>query len=366
VRSKGKRTRHKSRTSGVIPFVGVVDREIIAFSQGDTRRGSYNASLDISHPEIREFLNIRKPGNGDLHRKCLNLHHCVNIPDSFMEIIDRCMYDSNASDDWPLIDPHDGQVTEVVSAKELWEIIIKNRLATGEPYIHFIDSSNRALPPTMKAKGLKVRQANLCVEITLPTDEKRTAVCCLSSLNAFTYDQWKDDTLFIEDMMRMLDNTLQTFINKSKELPGDPLRRARYSAEMSRDVGLGLMGFHSYLQSKNIPIDSAIAKGINFKMFQSLASKTNAASLLLGSERGEPEDMKGTGHRFGHKMAIAPNATSSIICGGVSPACETIPANIFTHKTKTGSFEVKNSLLETLLASKGKNTGEVWSFAVHG
>jgi ribonucleoside-diphosphate reductase alpha chain len=171
VRSKGKRTRHKSRTSGVIPFVGVVDREIIAFSQGDTRRGSYNASLDISHPEIREFLNIRKPGNGDLHRKCLNLHHCVNIPDSFMEIIDRCMYDSNASDDWPLIDPHDGQVTEVVSAKELWEIIIKNRLATGEPYIHFIDSSNRALPPTMKAKGLKVRQANLCVEITLPTDE---------------------------------------------------------------------------------------------------------------------------------------------------------------------------------------------------
>lgn len=359
VRSKGQRTRHKSRTSGQVKFVRVVDSEILAFSQGETRRGSYQATSDMSHPEIREFITIRKPG-GDIHTKAFNIHHCVNIPDSFMQIIKRCMIDPDANDDWPLIDPHTGETIRIESAKSLWELLMETRMATGEPYIHYIDTSNRAMPETMKAKGLKINNANLCVEITLPTAPDRTAVCCLSSLNGYLFDEWKDDELFLEDMGRMLDNTLQTFINDSKELEGDPLWRARYSAEQERSIGLGLMGFHSYLQKKNVPIESAVAKSINNRIYSHVKKGLNAASLKLGEERGEAPDMEGTGERFSHKLANAPNATSSIICGGTSPSIETIPANVFTHKTKSGSFEVRNQDLARLLETYDRNDEGTW------
>jgi ribonucleoside-diphosphate reductase alpha chain len=356
VRSNGINTKGGSRSSGVIPFLKVVDAEVLAFAQGVTRRASYAAYMDVSHPEIMEFLEMRKPTGGDVNRKCLNLHNAVNIPDAFMEIIEACVKDPDADDSWPLVDPHTQNVIEMVSAKEIWQKLLELRIQTGEPYLHFIDTTNRALPRAQREAGLRVHQSNLCTEITLPTNEERTAVCCLSSVNFEKFDEWKGDEMFIEDLIRMLDNVLEYFIQNAP----DALKKAKYSAMMERSVGLGAMGFHSYLQKKAIPFESALATSINRRLFAHIKSRAEAATVKLAQERGPCPDAKGEMRRNMHLLAIAPNASTSIICGGTSPGIEPIVANAFTHKTQSGSFLVKNKFLEDLLETLGQNTDEVW------
>jgi ribonucleoside-diphosphate reductase alpha chain len=356
IRSDGTATSGGSQSSGSVPFMHVVDSEMLAFSQGKTRRGSYASYQDISHPEIEEFIEIRKPSGGDVHRKCLNLHHAINIPDSFMSIIADCTDNPSANDDWELIDPHTKKVVRTVSAKRLWQKILETRVATGEPYICFTDSINKKLPQAQKKLGLRVYHSNLCSEITLPTNEDRTAVCCLSSLNLEKYDEWKKDPHFIPDVIRFLDNVLEYFINNAP----DSLRRAKYSAKRERSIGLGTMGFHSYLQSKNIPFASALAKGQNMNIFSHIKQQAIKASTKLAEERGEAPDMEGTGLRNAHLLAIAPNASSSIICGSTSPSIEPVRANIYSQKTMSGTFLMKNKYLEQVLESKGTNTENTW------
>ena len=356
IRSDGTGTSGGSQSSGSIPFMHVVDSEMLAFSQGKTRRGSYATYQDISHPEIEEFLELRKPSGGDIHRKCLNLHHGVNISDKFMSIINQCTINPSANDDWELIDPHTDKVIRTVSAKKLWQKILETRVATGEPYLSFIDTIQKSLPLSQKKLGLKVHHSNLCSEITLPTSEERTAVCCLSSLNLEKYDEWKDDSKFIPDVVRFLDNVLEYFINNSP----DSLSRAKYSAMRERSIGLGAMGFHSYLQSKSVPFASAIAKGINLKIFKQIKEEALATSKILAEERGEAPDMEGTGLRFAHMLAIAPNASSSIICGSTSPSIEPLRANAYTQKTMSGTHFMRNKFLEKLLKEKEINTDETW------
>ena len=356
IRSDGTGTSGGSQSSGSIPFMHVVDSEMLAFSQGKTRRGSYATYQDISHPEIEEFLELRKPSGGDIHRKCLNLHHGVNISDKFMSIINQCTINPSANDDWELIDPHTDKVIRTVSAKRLWQKILETRVATGEPYLSFIDTIQKSLPLSQKKLGLKVHHSNLCSEITLPTSEERTAVCCLSSLNLEKYDEWKDDPKFIPDVVRFLDNVLEYFINNSP----DSLSRAKYSAMRERSIGLGAMGFHSYLQSKSIPFASAIAKGINRTIFSKIKEESLQTSKILAEERGEAPDMEGTGLRFAHMLAVAPNASSSIICGGTSPSIEPLRANAYTQKTMSGTHFMRNKFLEKLLKEKELNTDETW------
>jgi|TARA_R110000822_G_scaffold23210_5_gene72074 ribonucleoside-diphosphate reductase alpha chain len=356
IRSDGTGTSGGSQSSGSIPFMHVVDSEMLAFSQGKTRRGSYATYQDISHPEIEEFLELRKPSGGDIHRKCLNLHHGVNISDKFMSIINQCTINPSANDDWELIDPHTDKVIRTVSAKRLWQKILETRVATGEPYLSFIDTIQKHLPLSQKKLGLKVHHSNLCSEITLPTSEERTAVCCLSSLNLEKYDEWKDDPKFIPDVVRFLDNVLEYFINNSP----DSLSRAKYSAMRERSIGLGAMGFHSYLQSKSIPFASAIAKGINRTIFSKIKEESLQTSKILAEERGEAPDMEGTGLRFAHMLAVAPNASSSIICGGTSPSIEPLRANAYTQKTMSGTHFMRNKFLEKLLKEKEINTDETW------
>lgn len=356
IRSNGAKTTSGSSSSGVIPFMKVVDSEVLAFSQGETRRGSYAAYLDIGHPEIVEFLEMRKPTGGDVNRKCLNLHNAVNIPDAFMQIIERCTKDPFASDDWALIDPNSKQIVEWVSAKALWQRLLELRLQTGEPYIHFIDASNRALPEAQKRLGLRVNHSNLCSEITLATSEERTAVCCLSSVNAEKFDEYSKNPLFVGDLVRMLDNVLSFFIEHAPQY----LSRAIYSARRERSIGLGLMGFHSFLQSNMIPFEGVMAKSLNRRMFKHLKQQAVAASQVLAEERGECEDGEGTGMRNMHLLAVAPNASSSIICGGVSASIEPQRANIFTHKTGSGSWKVKNVYLAKLLADYGRDDDDTW------
>ena len=360
VRSDGTMTSGGSQSSGVIPFMHVVDSEILAFSQGKTRRGSYAAYMDISHPEILEFLDIRKPSGGDIHRKCLNLHHGVNVPNNFMELIDNCIKEPTYDDSWDLIDPHTKEKVRTISARDLWQKILETRVATGEPYVCYIDTVNDGLPQQQKDLGLSVKHSNLCTEITLPTNETRTAVCCLSSLNLEKYDEWKKDSLFIPDMIRFLDNVLQYFIDYAP----DELFRARFSANNERSIGLGTMGFHAYLQSQNIPFESALAKSKNLQMFKKIKEEAVAESKRLAVKRGEAPDMEGTGMRNAHLLAIAPNASSSIICGTTSPSIEPYRANAYVQKTMSGSFLVKNKFLEKLLEKKGINTEEVWSTIV--
>lgn len=353
LRSSGESTSRGSQSSGSIPFQKVIDVEMMAVSQGRTRRGSYATYLDISHPEIEEFIDIRKPSGGDENRKCRNLHHGVNIPDEFMQIIEHCMKNPAADDSWPLVDPNSGNVTKTVSAKWLWQRILELRVATGEPYLHFIDASNRALPQPLKDKGLKVLHSNLCTEIMLPTSEDRTAVCCLSSVNAAKFSEWSGEPDFIPDLMRMLDNVLTDFIRRVRTNPKfEGLWRAANSAERERSVGLGLMGFHTLLQQKMIPFDSPMAEGVNRQLFEHIRQRADLASLTLGMERGEAPDMEGSGHRFSHKLAIAPNASSSILCGGVSPGVEPLRANAYVEKTLSGSYLKKNPVLEQLLREK--------------
>jgi ribonucleoside-diphosphate reductase alpha chain len=356
IRSDGIRTSRGSRSSGSIPFIRVVDPEMIAFSQGDTRRGSYAAYQDIWHPEIEEFIDIRKETGGDPNRKTPNLHQGVNISDKFMQIIEQKMLDVDFDDSWDLIDPHTKKVVNTVSACALWEKIIETRSQTGEPYLHFVDASNRALPQAQKDLGLKINASNLCSEIVLATDENRSAICCLSSVNLEYYDEWKNDKMFIKDMIRMLDNVIDFFI---KNAPSE-MHRAVYAAKMERSLGLGAMGFHSYLQKKMIPIESLYASSINKQIFKYIKSEASKASLSLAKERGECPDGIGYGIRNMHLLAIAPNASSAIICGGTSPSIEPIRANVFTHKTLSGSFMVKNKQLAVILEKHKKNDAETW------
>ncbi len=333
-----------------------MDGLTLAISQGSLRRGSAAVYLDISHPEIEEFLEIRKP-SGDFNRKGLNLHHGINITDAFMVAVrDGTMFG--------LKSPKTGEVLREVDARQLWQRILETRLQTGEPYILNIDAVNRALPKHQRELGLKVNTSNLCSEITLPTGidhdgKERTAVCCLSSLNIETWDQWGDDTTLVEDVLRMLDNVLTSFI----ETAPDSMKRAKYSALRERSVGLGVMGFHSFLQAKSIPLESAMmAKSWNLRIFRKIRREADAASYLLAEERGACEDAKAKGMkaRFSHKLAIAPTASISIICGGTSACVEPIPANVYTHKTLSGAFSVRNPYLQALLAGKGMDNDATW------
>ncbi|WP_433911373.1 ribonucleoside-diphosphate reductase subunit alpha [Sphingomonas yabuuchiae] len=362
VRGIGEPVGLNGKTSGIIPFVRVMDSLTLAISQGSLRRGSAACYLDISHPEIEEFLEIRKP-SGDFNRKALNLHHGVLIPDAFMEAV-------RDGAEWHLKSPKTGEVRSTVDARALFQKLVETRLATGEPYIVFADHVNKNMPKHHRELGLKVSTSNLCSEITLPTgiDHKgndRTAVCCLSSLNLETWDEWKDDKQFIEDVMRFLDNVLQDYIDRHE--PG--MERAAYSASRERSVGLGVMGFHSFLQARGLPFEGAMAKSWNLRMFKHINAQVNQASMTLAVERGPCPDAADVGvmERFSCKMAIAPTASISIICGGTSACIEPIPANIYTHKTLSGSFSVKNPYLEKILIAKSKNSDAVWnSILEHG
>jgi ribonucleoside-diphosphate reductase alpha chain len=353
------------KSTGVMPHLKIYDASSLAYRQGRTRRGSYAAYLSISHPDIISFLEMRKP-TGDPNVRCLNLHHGINITDDFMQIIETCMLDPEAKDDWELKDPHSGEVREVVSAKELWQKILELRMMTGEPYIHYIDTSNREMPQFLKDKGLKIHQSNLCSEIILPTNEERTAVCCLSSLNLENYDEWKSEPLFLKDVAEMLDNVLNYFIANAP----DAIARAKYSAERERSIGIGALGFHAYLQRNGIAFEGVMAKVANNRIFKSIREGLNEANRQLGMERGEAPDASGTGNRFSHLMAIAPNASSSIIMGNTSPSVEPYRANAYRQDTLSGAFLNKNKWLDAVIQKhlsneKGEiNTDEyndIWS-----
>ncbi|HEY1545256.1 MAG TPA: ribonucleoside-diphosphate reductase subunit alpha [Xanthobacteraceae bacterium] len=354
VRSIGEKVKG-GETSGIIPFIHVMDGLTLAISQGSLRRGSAAVYLDIHHPEIEEFLEIRK-ASGDFNRKSLNLHHGINVTDEFMQAV-------GDGKPFALRSPKDSAIVREIDARQLWQRILETRLQTGEPYLLFIDTVNRALPKHQRELGLRVTTSNLCSEITLPTgrdhrDEERTAVCCLSSLNFDTWDEWKDEPDFIEDIMRFLDNVLTHFITVAPE----GMKRARYAALRERSVGLGVMGFHSFLQARGIPLESALAKSFNINMFQKIRRAADAASVALAHERGPCPDAleRGVMARFSHKLSIAPTASISIICGGTSACIEPIPANIYTHKTLSGAISVRNPHLAAVLARNGADTPEVW------
>ena len=357
LRSIGEQVGRVGKTSGIMPFIKVMDSLTLAISQGSLRRGSAACYLPIDHPEIEEFIEMRRPTGGDPNRRALNLHHGVLVSDAFMRAVEM-------DEQWPLKSPHDGTVQSKISARNLWIRLLTARVETGEPYIVFIDTVNRMIPEHHKLAGLTVKTSNLCSEITLPTGidkagRDRTAVCCLSSLNLETYDEWKDDPNMIEDVMRFLDNVLTDFITRAPDSFSD----ATYAAMRERSVGLGVMGFHSFLQKHSIPIESVMAKVWNNKMFKQIDKEVNAASKKLAEERGPCPDAADYGimERFSNKTAIAPTASISIICGGASPGIEPVAANSYTHKTLSGSFNVRNRYLKELLAKYDKDTDEVWS-----
>lgn len=349
------------KSVGIMPHLRTYDASSLAYRQGRTRRGSYAAYLDISHPDILIFLEIRKP-TGDQNMRCLNLHHGINITDDFMRLIENSMKDPNADDTWELRDPKSGEVKETISAKELWQRILEIRMQTGEPYLHFIDTSNRMMPEFQKKLGLSIKQSNLCSEIILPTDKKRTAVCCLSSLNLEYYDEWKDDKHFLRDVAEMLDNVLQYFIDNAP----NTIKRAKYSAMRERSIGVGALGFHAYLQKNNISFESPMAIGRNKNMFKHIREGLDKANKELGAERGEAPDAAGTGQRFSHIMAIAPNASSSIIMGNTSPSVEPYRANAYRQDTLSGSHLNKNRYLDAIIKEKCDGDSkldyqEIWS-----
>jgi len=356
VRGIGEPVGLNGKTSGIIPFVRVMDSLTLAISQGSLRRGSAAVYLDVSHPEIEEFLEIRK-ASGDFNRKALNLHHGVLLTDAFMEAVRK-------GEEWILRSPKDQSERGRVDARSLFQKLVETRLATGEPYIVFSDTVNRTMPKHHRDLGLKVSTSNLCSEITLPTGtdhlgQDRTAVCCLSSVNLETWDQWNGDKQFIEDIMRFLDNVLQDYIDRAP----DEMARAKYSAGRERSVGLGVMGFHSFLQARGLPFEGAMAKSWNLRMFKHISAQVNQASTNLAVERGACPDAADMGvmERFSCKMAIAPTASISIICGGTSACIEPVPANIYTHKTLSGSFSIRNPYLEKLLSEKSKNSDAIWN-----
>ena len=357
------------KSTGVMPHLKMYDASSLAYRQGRTRRGSYAAYLDISHPDLLLFLEMRKP-TGDQNFRCLNLHHGINITDDFMQAVIE-------DKDWEFVDPNDERVTDKMNARKIWQQILETRFRTGEPYLNFIDTANKHLPAPLKKAGLKINGSNLCNEIHLPTSEDRTAVCCLSSLNLEYYDDWKDTTI-VQDLITMLDNVLEHFIDNAtgglclipdmkmvefKEYVKSDKKgfeRAAYSAYRERAIGLGAMGFHSYLQRNGIPFEGMYASSFNNRAFKLIKERSQMASRRLARERGEAPDMAGSGYRNSHLLAVAPNASSSIICGGTSPSIEPTRANVFTHKTLTGSFKVKNKYLEKLLEEKGINTEKLW------
>ena len=357
LRSIGEKVGQNGKTSGVIPFIRVMDSLTLAISQGSLRRGSAAVYLPISHPEVEEFSELRRPTGGDPNRKALNLHHGILVSDKFMRAVE-------ANEPWSLLSPKDGAIVRQISARNLWIRILTARIETGEPYLVFSDHVNNARPEHHKLAGLEVKTSNLCSEITLPTGidqhgQQRTAVCCLSSLNLETWFEWKDHPLFIEDIMRFLDNILQDFIDRAPE----GMERAKYSASRERSVGLGVMGFHSFLQSQNVPWEGVVAKVWNKRMFKHIRAQADQASRMLAEERGACPDAAeyGVMERFSNKMAIAPTASISIITGSTSPGIEPIAANVFLQKTLSGSFTVRNRHLQQLLASKGMDRDDVWS-----
>ena len=344
------------KSTGVMPHLKVYDAACLAYKQGTTRRGSYAMYLDISHPDIVQFLEMRKP-TGDPNQRCLNLHHGINIPDTFMRIIERCMVDPTADDSWDLVNP-DGKVYETVSAKALWQKIIELRMMTGEPYLHFIDTTNNAMPEHLKAKGLKCHGSNLCSEITLPQDEHRTAVCCLSSVNLEYWDEWKDNPTFLADIAEMLDNVLTKFIDNAPHA----ISRAKYSALKERSIGVGALGFHALLQKKRIPFESPMAIGLNRRIFNHIRGKLNDANTSLAALRGSCPDAADYGLelRFSHVMAIAPNASSSIIMGNTSPSIEPFRANAYRQDTLSGSSINRNRFLDAVLSEYNVDKEAVW------
>lgn len=357
VRSIGESVGRNGKTSGIVPFIRVMDAQTLAISQGSLRRGSAAIYLPVWHPEIEEFIEIRRPTGGDPNRKALNLHNAVLIPDAFMKAVEN-------DEEWTLKSPKDNHIVDRVKARDLWIRILTSRIETGEPYIIFTDHVNDAIPDHHKMAGLNVKMSNLCSEITLPTGKdhlgnERTAVCCLSSLNLEKFEEWQDHPTFIEDVMRFLDNVLSDFIARAP----DSMKKAKYAAMRERSVGLGVMGFHSFLQSKMIPMESAMAKVWNRRMFQHIKRGVDDSSVKLAHERGACPDAEDYGimERFSNKMAIAPTASISIICGGASPGIEPSAANAYTHKTLSGSFPVRNKYLVKLLEEKGMNNDDVWS-----
>jgi ribonucleoside-diphosphate reductase alpha chain len=357
LRSIGEKVGMNGKTSGVIPFIRVMDSLTLAISQGSLRRGSAAVYLPVWHPEIEEFIEMRRPTGGDPNRKALNLHQGILVPDAFMRAVE-------SDSEWALTSPKDRSVVRRISARSLWIRILNARIETGEPYLIFSDQVNRSLPEHQKLAGLEVKTSNLCSEITLPTGidqhgKQRTAVCCLSSINFETYDEWRDHPLFVEDVMRFLDNVLQDFIDRAPA----GMERAKYSAMRERSVGLGVMGFHSFLQAREIPFESVMAKVWNKRLFRDLRIAADAASRKLAEERGPCPDAEEYGimERFSNKLAIAPTASISIIAGNASPGIEPIAANVFLQKTLSGSFSVRNRHLQQLLAARGKDTDEVWS-----
>ncbi|PCJ32529.1 MAG: ribonucleoside-diphosphate reductase subunit alpha [Alphaproteobacteria bacterium] len=357
LRSIGEDVSTNGKTSGIIPFIRVMDSQTLAISQGSLRRGSAAVYLPVNHPEIEEFIEIRRPTGGDPNRKALNLHHGITISDAFMRAVED-------DEEWALLSPHDQTVQKTVSARGLWIRMLTARIETGEPYMLFSDHVNNAIPEHHKLAGLNVKTSNLCCEITLPTGmdhlgKERTAVCCLSSINLEKYDDWKDDELFITDVMRFLDNVLDDFIERAP----DSMARATYAAMRERSVGLGAMGFHSFLQNRMIPFESVMAQVWNKRIFKYIQDGVDRASKLLAEEKGACPDAAdyGINERFSNKTAIAPTASISIICGGASPGIEPIAANSFTQKTLSGSFNVRSQALDRLLTAKDKNTEEVWS-----
>jgi len=375
VRSNGISTTHGSRSTGSIPFMHVVDSQMLAFNQGTTRRGSYAAYLDVSHPEIEEFINMRKESGGDINRKCLNLHNGINITNSFLDAIKN-------DEDWRLIDPKTNEAVKVINARDLWFQIINARAETGEPYMINIDTCNDALPKGQKDLGLKIKQSNLCSEITLPTNEERTAVCCLSSVNLEHFDTWSKDPQFIEDLITMLDNIIEHYIENAvdtTQLGGYSANfkrftkyikkgkkgyaKSAYSAYRERSLGLGAMGFHAYLQSRGIPFEGVFATGFNYKAFKHIKNKATSATKRLAEIRGECPDLYGNNRRNANLLAVAPNASSGIICSGTSPSIEPYRANAYTHKTLSGSYQVKNKFLEKVFKNKGlkvKELEDIW------
>jgi ribonucleoside-diphosphate reductase alpha chain len=357
IRSIGEKVGRVGKTSGVVPFIRVMDSLTLAISQGSLRRGSAAVYLPVDHPEVEEFIEIRRPTGGDPNRKTLNLHHGLLLSDAFMRAVEN-------NEKWNLLSPRDGHIVKTVSARDLWIRILTARVETGEPYMIFDDTVNAHVPEHHRLAGLKVKTSNLCAEITLPTGtdhlgNDRTAVCCLSSLNLETYLEWKDHPQFVEDVMRFLDNVLQDFIDRAPP----EMKQAAYAAMRERSVGLGVMGFHSFLQSQNLPFESAMAKAWNNKIFKQIRQQTKAASQKLATELGACPDAADYGfqERFSNCTAIAPTASISIICGGASPGIEPIAANSYTHKTLSGNFNVRNRYLEKVLETYSKNTDQTWS-----
>ena len=357
LRSIGEKVGANGKTSGVIPFIRVMDSLTLAISQGSLRRGSAAVYMPIDHPEIEEFIELRRPTGGDPNRKALNLHNGVLLSDAFMRAVE-------ADEDWALLSPKDRSVIRKVSARGLWIRMLLARIETGEPYMIFSDTVNRQVPEHHKLAGLRVKTSNLCSEITLPTGidhhgKQRTAVCCLSSLNLEKFLEWRDDPVFIPDVMRFLDNVLEDFIHKAP----DSMAQARYAASRERSVGLGVMGFHSFLQASNVPVESVMAKVWNKKMHEHIRQQADLASRQLAEERGPCPDAEeyGAMERFSNKLAIAPTASISTICGNSSPGIEPYAANSFLQKTLSGSFAVRNKNLKKLLEERGRDTDDVWS-----